>query len=631
MLTVRLIEGPIGDVYRDLPYIETEVEDHLMAPGGWIVTCPGLEWISDAWDTRPDAGLWMRIIDDNSPDVMHGGWVEEYVEDGDNDTITFSGSNANGWLAGLLSVPEPPTFEYPSPPRTDYAYTRPNTQTASESIYDLVYNNLGAGDLGHARNLPVSTSTAALQAIGGSVALESIPFERLLETIYRWGLEGGLVVDFGYDNGGVSLDIRVPTLVGFRLAEQDGVLEGWKWRETAPTATHVLAAGDGEGVARRVQDVGTYGAAFDYDGWGNVRKEAFVDSSTAESNAALLEGYTVLRECQPTRGVESRAIASRLGVRYKVNYELGDIVGVVFRGVEYRQLITSVTLRWDRRGLTEQIGTGQPDMVGISLGRQPNYEVWSPSGVSAGHVRPRSLFDESPASTAPLEFEIVFSQAVVDPGDSAAWSIQQRVDGGSWSTISGPNFLDIAEYRNEWVSFDVTIPAYTQSVEVKGVLSSILYGTKESPAFLVAGERDQLELSIPSGPYQQGDAELFNFTIPYDLAAGSTLRVERAPIGPNLWEVEPGFAEVGFPTGYTANSFNSPVIPSAGSWRWRRRTLCCGRTRCCWTACCTPGWQRRRRRRRCWWRCRWQRPRGFATALDMLFGARKKVIVIVLN
>jgi len=571
LTTVRLIEGPIGDVYRDLPIIEVEVEDHLMGLGGWVVTTPNREWIAEAWNDRPASGLWMRIIDEDQPDVMHGGWVDEYEED--EETITFSGLNANGWIAGLLSVPEPSTFEHPFPPRTDYAFTRPNTQTASESIYDLVNLNLGDGDLLDPRYLPISTSTAALQTIGQSVDLESIPFERIMETIYRWGLEGGLVVDFGYDNGGVSLDMRTPTLVGFRLAEQDGVLRGWKWRETGPTATHVLAAGDGEDINRRVQDVAPYGPGFNYDGWGNVRKEAFVDSNTAEANAALLEGYTVLREGQPKRGVESRAIASRLGVRYKVNYQLGDIVGVVFRGVEYYQLITTVTLKWNRRGLTEQIGTGQPDMAGVNLGRQPAYTILSPTGIAVGNVRPRSLYDETLGATAPLEFEVVFSQAVSDPADEAEWRIEQRVDGGSWTQVTASVGIGLDEVRNEWISFDYTLPAYTQSVEVKAVLISIPYGTKETPSFLVAGQRDQLALSVPAGPYDQGAQKTFSFEVPYDLGDGASLRVERAPATQNLWEYEPGFTEQVFPTGRTAGPFTAPVLPSAGVWRWRVVTV----------------------------------------------------------
>ena len=63
MLTVRLTDGPTGDTYRDLPYNEVEAADHLMATGGWIVVCPNLRWIADAWKERPATGLWMRVID----------------------------------------------------------------------------------------------------------------------------------------------------------------------------------------------------------------------------------------------------------------------------------------------------------------------------------------------------------------------------------------------------------------------------------------------------------------------------------------------------------------------------------------------------------------------------------------
>lgn len=566
--TARLLDGPAGDVYSDLPYRQIEVIDNFMAPGGWVVECPNKPWIAEAWDSRPTGGLWMRIIDPVDPDIAHGGWVEEYDEDGTKGTITFSGMNANGMVAGLLSSPEPPTFEFPSPPRTDYAFTQPSTNTASESIYQLVYQNLGSGNLADPRYLPVSTTLAALQTIGASVELESIPFERIIDTINRWALEGGIVVDFGYDHGGVSLDMRVPSLVGFRLAEADGVLKGWRWRETGPTATHVLAAGDGEGVDRRIQDVGDYGSPFDYDGWGNVRKEVFVDSRTADANAALLEGWTVLREGQARRGVESKAILNRLGVRYKNHYQLGDIAPVIFRGVEYRQLITQVRIRWDRRGREEEIGTGQPDMAGVSLGRQAAYTIVSPTGIAVGHIRPRSLYDTDPTDVAPLEFEVVFSEGVADPGDEAEWRLEQRIDNGSWTTAIASDGIGLAEVRNEWISFDYTIPSYSQLVEVRVVLAN---GTtsKSSPPYLVAGVRDQLTITIPSGPYEAGLGQTVTFEIPYEMGDGSSLRVERAPVGANLWEIEPGYTANVFAFGYTLGGFSTVFYPSAGVWRWR--------------------------------------------------------------
>ena len=570
MLTARLIEGPTGDVYRDLPHISVEIEDNFIDVGGWIVECPGLDWISDAWENRPTGGLWMRIIDSEDPDAMFGGWVEEY--DDDDDTITFAGMNANGWLAGLLSVPEPPLFAYPTPPRTNYSFNR-SGQTASESIYDLVYSNLGAGNVADPRYLPVSTSLAALQTIGGTVALESIPNERLIETVRRWGLLGGLAVDFGYDNGGVSLDIRTPQLVGFRLAKRDGVLKKWGWRETGPAVTAVAAAGDGEGVTRRIQDAGNFGAAFDYSGWGNRRKEAFVDAGTADAGAAIIEGYEALREGQATSGVQQKAITSRLGVRYKTNYELGDIVGVVFRGVEYLQLITSVVIKWDRRGRTEEIGTGQPEIAGVTLGRQTPYNVLSPSGISVGQIRPRSLYDTDQGDSAPLEFEIVYSAAPGDPSNVAHWRVERSVDGGQWATHIASSDLDNDTYQNDWEPFDFTLPAYAEGVEARVVLTSPLHGSKTTPSFLVAGARPALTLSAPAGPYLPGEQQNFTFTVPYDMGVDSTLRLERAPQGTEAWEIEPGRPVETFPAGFAAQTFTGAVTVSAGTWRWRAVTV----------------------------------------------------------
>ena len=86
----------------------------------------------------------------------------------------------------------------------------------------------------------------------GSVVPDGVKFRfhPLYERLFPAIEQAGLGVTFKQSGTSIVCDVFVPPVFGRTLDESTGVITSWTWTDEDPTATHVVAGGQGEGTAR---------------------------------------------------------------------------------------------------------------------------------------------------------------------------------------------------------------------------------------------------------------------------------------------------------------------------------------------------------------------------------------------
>lgn len=75
-------------------------------------------------------------------------------------------------------------------------------------------------------------------------------YERLFPAVER----AGLGVTFRQSGAGIVCDVYTPPVFAPILTEESGVVQSWSWSGVDPSATHVVAGGQGDGTARVFRD-----------------------------------------------------------------------------------------------------------------------------------------------------------------------------------------------------------------------------------------------------------------------------------------------------------------------------------------------------------------------------------------
>jgi len=487
VLTVKVIDT-LDQVIADVNWSSASASHNLMEPGGWEVVADGDPALFLLLESRSEP-LWVLLIDHETGHV-HGGPLREVLWRGvtGDAYLVLSGGNAN-WLANTtVTLPDVGQTFYPgTPARSSRGYERA-AQAGSRSIYELVDDQLNNTGLTY-RNIDNSLVLASLSNTGLIIALESEPFEPLLDTIRRWGLRSGVIADFQWRGATATLELnlRLPTIRTFRLWEQDGLLLDWEYFESGDTLNHTWMGGSGEGVNRTVVPVtppnGVPGK------WG-VTIERFVNGSSVEFASELVDvGQVEIENNRASQGISASARSVGSTLRFSADYQLGDICSTVFHGVEFFQVASAVEIDWRRSGKTEKLTTGEPDLFMFNttetLGRQAAVTI-TPTGLAVGEVSLASVFTPGDAVVS-LELGIVWARTEVNVFDQATWSIEQQIDGGGWVTVTGPTTTGSTDVSYESRFANVAAPAFTTSLEYRGVLAQAGEATVTSPALLLSG------------------------------------------------------------------------------------------------------------------------------------------------
>lgn len=149
-----------------------------------------------------------------------------------------------------------------------------------------------------------------------------------------------------------------------------------EWSRKAPTATHVLAAGAGEGAAREVALITSVESLEQATRWGR-RVELFHDAGKATGAELAQAGERVLSEHGETIEVQATA-TDATGSRFGVDFALGDFVGVTIRPGE--------TVAKPVREVTVTPGPGDTRAVRLLIG-----DYQATSGTNAAAVTREAL------------------------------------------------------------------------------------------------------------------------------------------------------------------------------------------------------------------------------------------------
>lgn len=192
-----------------------------------------------------------------------------------------------------------------------------------------------APDLGRGQNIP------------GGVSLRFHPIaDRVLTPVEQAGL-GVSVRQDGPDTKGTGLvmDVYEPRQFPRALSEAGGTIKDWKWNQSPPEATRVVAGGAGEGTAREFYT--TANTARESD-WGDMI-EVFRDARDAETTATLVaRAAETLSEGAPTSGL-SLTLAETPIFRYggAGGVRVGDTVTArLANGVEITDVLREATITW---------------------------------------------------------------------------------------------------------------------------------------------------------------------------------------------------------------------------------------------------------------------------------------------
>lgn len=540
MLTVRLVTDA-DEVVADIAWTTAEAKPALHAEGGWEVIARADRDLLLKLDDQ-DQNFWCLLID-HSTGITHGGLLWDWEVDGvgSDATLKMWGGDPNWYMNTTITLPDVAVTNYPGiPARSKFAYDRVS-QFASRSLYELVDDQVNNTTLPY-RTIGVSLLLAALQNFGRQLALESMPFEPLLDTVKSWSERGGIVTNFQF-KGTTStpeMVMRSPIRRTFRLSEQDGVLVDWKYRRTGHKVNYPWMGGKGEGVDRQVAPV----APLSFEPRYGVNIERFVKASSAVDDVALIaSGRQAIEKNQATQEVATKALASRMGVEYGVGYFLGDIVPIVFLGIEHLRFVTAVTLSWTVEGKSESLSMGLPDIdildIDFDMGRQALVDYRPTAGLAVGDLRLVETFDAGDG-TVRFAVELVYVEADGNGADQAGISIEYRVDGGAWvadlDDLKTGN-LDYFYDLDTW-TFTRNVPAYTQTLEYRASLAKTGETTVFTPILFLS------DISAPPGQpagfvaQQAGDAAAANLSWDTPIDAGvpaATSFVVRYRSGVTAW------------------------------------------------------------------------------------------------
>lgn len=178
----------------------------------------------------------------------------------------------------------------------------------------------------------------------------SFRFHPLYERLFPAIEAAGIGVDFRQQGAGIVCEVTVPATYPFTLTEESGVLQSWSWSSADPTATRVIAGGDGEGTARAFTSA--VDAALETDH--NDVIEVFRDARDAEDATVLGQrAAETLKEGAPVSGFAVRLSETEAFQYGKNGLVVGARVTVSVAGVTRTDILREATMTYTRSGGVE--------------------------------------------------------------------------------------------------------------------------------------------------------------------------------------------------------------------------------------------------------------------------------------
>lgn len=320
----------VGNWKLNLP-ADHRLVDSLRAPGaGIIVTGPNGVIMS---------GPTTAAVRTQSRDDIKGAWE-------------ISGTDDSLLLQERLA--------YPTPASADVAAqtSEYDTRTGKTSTVMLGYVNANIGPSAPAGR-KVSTLTLASDPLLGSTITTKARFDKLGELIYNLATKDGLGFDLVQSGAGLVFRVFQPTdrSATIRMDIENNQLTKSSYSYTAPGATRVIVAGQGDGNGRTFVEV----SASSVETTWSRRIETFQDERSTSVTAELtLAGQATIAEKGQTIEAISVSPTDDTTMQYGVDWALGDKVSVVAGGTTISKIVTEVGILVKEDGIRIGATVGDP-------------------------------------------------------------------------------------------------------------------------------------------------------------------------------------------------------------------------------------------------------------------------------
>jgi hypothetical protein len=261
--------------------------------------------------------------------------------DGEKNTISVSGIDETGLLAGRLAHPQPGTD---NPPYNVSAYHIVGPDYADAVLWAYINaNGPGAGDA--ARYLPINAYTGL--NIGSEIS-GHLRWQNLLEALAELAQQGGIGFRLAHRSG-TLLDfeayVPVDKSADVVFSAEFGNLSGFEYNQKADEASIIYVAAQGEGTARTV-----YKYEAPYSPW--PIWEFFRDRRDVPDDAPDELVATALEEAAKYNNQHGLTISplNLPGQRLFVDYNLGDRVSIDVDGQRITDVVREVRLELQAEG-----------------------------------------------------------------------------------------------------------------------------------------------------------------------------------------------------------------------------------------------------------------------------------------
>ena len=346
LLEVR--DGNLARVCEVDDYSRLELITRWNAVGSWSLTLPTDTLAADLL-VRPRAGI---VVERDSVPVF-SGLVRSHdrARVGELRTLTVSGPDDMGLLAGRICSPEPGTS---SPPYSTSVYDTFSGQ-ASSAIAHYIDGNAGPGAI-PARRYP-NLVLAPDPAIGGTISTRA-RFGNLLAKVRQIALASSPPLTVSAVQVGTEIVVSIAAERDVRASVVfsigGGTLGDYEYGEAAGEANYLYGAGQGAGTARTIVEEHD---ATSVAQWGRI--EAFYDSRDSADAAELLKAVEAqLAETADDRRLELEVIDTG-GLSWPDDYALGYRVGVILDGITLAETVRelAITLEGDTETVVPSVGS----------------------------------------------------------------------------------------------------------------------------------------------------------------------------------------------------------------------------------------------------------------------------------
>lgn len=474
----------------------TDMDDLLVVPrasavGSWKLKLPAYE-LNEAGQRvehalcaalrQPGAGI---VVTGPGGVVLSGPMVEANIDTSADDPDgewSFVGVSDMHVLMDALAWGDPTTYDV-----TAQKTANDTLSGAAETlVYQYVSRNIGPNAVSQRKNTRLTLATDQGR---GAIQQKSPRFQNLLELIQEIIAGTDLLIDVVQVGANLQMQVtsRVDLSGNVRMDVANDQLSSLKYTFSAPGATHVIVAGQGEGVERTMLIRSTTDSEAAGNAFGR-RIERFLDQRQTDSNTEL-QGAGDDSLASDGKVITAFEVTpnQNLNLTYGVDWVVGAKVTVVIQGQETVATVSEAPISI----------TGDGVYVGAVVG-EPSGFSWEAS---------------VDAKSADLESRLARIEA---NAESTFWGIPT----GSYLYVAGRNApagtlkcdgssYAISSYGNLAAYLRQKIGTFTVSVASPATFTLTSHG-------LVPGDRVYLTTAgaLPTG--------LTQLTVYYVIAAGLT-------------------------------------------------------------------------------------------------------------